>query len=167
MASSVARVYLNDVEVGSLPSSQYEAIVKDARQDKRLYLRQALNVIATVLRFFINAYRYIPHAWFNLLVIVVIADSLWPGLGSDFMAALMKMTKTEPKASLDVFRIALFWGFAFTSFSMLLGMASGSLTFGAVNEFDCAINRRIRAILEVPAEGQMTVVVEKNDENRC
>lgn len=162
MQSGVARVYVNAVEVGSLPTDQYRRIVNETKKDRRIYFRQAVNISFSALRFLIYSFRNIPFAWFMFFVVVVLADSISPGFGTDFLHAIMAITKVELNASLDAFRIALFWGFAFTTFSFLLGVASGALDFGAVNEFDLAVNQKIREILEVPTEGPVTVLIEEN-----
>lgn len=162
MTTEIARIYVNNIEVGALPASQYESIVSDARNDRRIYLRQVLNVLGVLFRFLVTSFEYIPQAWFGMLVAIVIGDSISPGFGAGLITEIEKLFKVGQVGLLDAVRMALFWGYTFALTGSLFAMAFGRMTFGAVNEFDSSINRRIREILEVPSEGQMTVVVEKH-----
>ncbi|MBU9439112.1 hypothetical protein KTE91_28945 [Burkholderia multivorans] len=157
--AAIARVYVNDVEVGALPADQYNRIVKDVRADRRLYVAQAMNYIGFVWRFVAHSLRFVPIFWFAALVV---AEILGPSIVTDLIAAMRQATPTEVNHGICWMLGA---GMIFSMLTVSFCMFAGAYPSGLVDEFEAKISRQIRSLLEVPAEGTMSVLVSADDAN--
>ena len=151
---AIARVYVNDVEVGSLPLQQYKNIVRSTWRDNRLYLWQVLNL----------AWVCWEATRLYLTVATVIACSL-VFLGAVFFTNnvietfdLFKAMQTSDQV-LVVKRILLIY-FQITSITIVLGVIWGIKThqLGFKNYFGDKISDEIRHLLEVPTEGRFKII---------
>lgn len=156
--TSIARVYVNHIEVGALPAAQYHAFVQQVRRDWRLHICQGLNVVGAIVRFLLTALRLVPYLWFLLATALI----LWqPDSITEFITALPNFT---PSQLSEGFRRILAWSIFFTACSSmfritLIGQFSGFKEYGYVNVIDREVSHRIREVLEVPAEGYMRVEI--------
>lgn len=149
----IARVYVNQVEVGSLPTDQYNSIAKEARKDVRVWISQGMNVFMATFRFVVDSLRLAPWACF-LLSVLLLATS--PDLLTHFFTVMATATPAE---ATKLYGLAVFSGSVMAIFSNLVGIAFGwQSPYGYVNEVDRVINQKVRQILEVPAVGDMTIV---------
>ena len=149
----VARVYVNEVEVGALPELQYRQVVVDAWARWDLYGRQALNAVEVGARVAFAVVRLIPWVWFALVAIaaVLIPDQLATVFGT--------LAKGTPAEFVVALRSGLGGGALLSAVAVGGGVALGGLKFGFVNEFDGFIAQRLRQLLEEPADGRLQVRV--------
>lgn len=153
--TSIARIYVNQVEVGALPASQYHSVVKQIRSDGRLYVLQGFNFVEVLIRFLLATFRLVPSMWFLVAVILAI----WaPEAITEFVASFQKFSPSEVSQG---FQRMLLWSVLFNGVALMahVGFAAGFQPYGYINMIDRAVSRRIREVLEVPAEGELMVTV--------
>ncbi len=152
--NSIARIYVNNIEVGTLMTSQYQDIRKQAFEDWRLYVLQSLNIIGVLLHLCIQVIRGIPMLWF---LGAVLFELTAPAEAASVLKQLLQLQPTAQAHYLG----QLLWETGLMSLCLVvLPSVLGALRVpGYLNVFDLAINRKIREILEVPAEGTMNVLV--------
>lgn len=163
MQNPVFRVYVNQVEVGALPEQEYRAIVAAAthtvKDDRRLYLAQAFNLVGCIYRLAKGVALLMPLLLFFAGVAGVLAA---PGVMADTLTALRQATPTEV---IDAMRIIVGVFGGMTIVSLALAACFTGHGFGYINQFKSAISERIslriRAILEVAADGDVEVHVGK------
>lgn len=163
--TSIARVYVNQIEVGALPSAQYRAVVEQTRHDWRLYVQQVFNVAFACLWFLIASFRLVP----TLLFIAGAAAAIW--VPEEITASVIQLATITPEQLSQGIQRLLLWCTVFAVIlhcSVFMMFFSGFHKFGYINVFDRAVNKQIRRVLEVPAEGDMFVhIVDEagDDEN--
>jgi hypothetical protein len=158
MTTEIARIYVNNIEVGSLPAYVYRKIVGEVRRDKRLYFAQAMNWIWVAIQIALSMLQYAP---FTLVVFCIFGLSV----GYDAMVDLVKISRTAPPEEVVRFMVTVFASaIAFNAIVLGFGLGSGSLRLGYTNHFDNTINRRVRMLLEVPAEGDLTVLIQSQED---
>ncbi|WP_429359308.1 hypothetical protein [Paraburkholderia sp. GAS32] len=159
MTNAVARVYVNKIEVGTLPADVYNKIVKDVRADRRLYLGQAWNYICVAYAFLARSILQVPVFWF---VALLMCEVLGPSNVTDFITAMRQATPAEVNH-------AICWMLGAGSLVSMIVVAFcmylGAYPSGVVDEFDRKINHQVRSLLEVPAQGDMMVVVADDGNN--
>jgi len=150
--SSILRVSVNGVEVGSLPEELYEKISREVRRNKWLYVLQGfsfLNSVLVVLSRFLE-YAAILSVLFSIFVAVYSPDTT-----ATVWAALMRAT---PEQVANGFRAMAELTLFMTGLGMLAMLSlKGFDYFGAVDVIQREINRYVRTYLEVPSEGHMTI----------
>jgi hypothetical protein len=151
--AGVARVYVNEVEVGSLPAVHYARVVREAWSCKGLYVMQALNIAAVVLRAALAVVRFIPWVWFLALACAAVFAP------EALRETFARMSTATPTQLVDAVRQALDGAAVLSVVVCGTTVVLGVERFGYVNQFDEVISQRIRRILEVPAEGSMRVSV--------
>lgn len=160
MTKEVARVYVNEIEVGALPANLYKKIVEDVRRDKRLLFAQAMNYCHVLYLFFRKTVVLWPIA---LCVAVALCEMFGPSNVVDIIAAMRTATPAEANHAICTF-LAIGWATSviFEAFCRVLSNRHS----GLVDCFDEAISRRVRSLLEEPAEGRLLVIVgsDANDE---
>lgn len=157
MSNEIARIYVNDIEVGSLPSHVYRKIVTEAKRDKRLYFAQAMNFILVVLQLTASVFKYIPFTLILFLLLGFIA-------GPDILVELVRASRTaSPEYVVGFIGRTLLSAACFNLTVLTAGMGFGSLRFGYVNHFDAAISRRVKSLLEVPADGDLSVIIQSHE----
>lgn len=72
MSHAIARVFVNDVEIGSLPADQYQHILDAARRNRRLYASQTLNIALTLFRLTTKILRSIPFLLFFIAAFIAL-----------------------------------------------------------------------------------------------
>lgn len=151
MSASIARIYVNNIEVGSIPASTYRDIDKRVRQSKRLYLAWVLAYSGLILRKLAVFFGAMPAMLIGALILLL---ALSPETFTDFVGELMA---AEPAAITQRLRnavgaIATLAVFVFP-FSALIRPRSWLVD----NPFKVETSRRIRQLLEVPSEGDMKI----------
>lgn len=157
---AIARVYVNNIEVGTIPASQYEKIRQRVRGDWRLYLLQGFNTIKVLIRFSLVAFNQIPWLWFLLTTIgvVFLSDSDWQATINAIKAmSLGDLTSYGRKA------LVYSWVFNMLALLLAMGFHGSASRYGFVSHFDDAVSHDLRHILEVPTEGDVMVSVTNED----
>ncbi|WP_058048815.1 hypothetical protein [Janthinobacterium sp. Ant5-2-1] len=164
MQSSVCRVYVNQVEVGALPEQDYRSPVAEAQREvkneRRLYLAQAFNLIGC-------SYRVAKLTVFLLplqLFFSVVAGLLFaPSMMAELLEAMRHASATEVIAAMRT--LVQIWVIITIFLLFTVAMFSGNW-FGYINQFTKAVGERIslriRAILEVAADGVVEVNIGKS-----
>jgi hypothetical protein len=75
-------VFINNVAVGTIKVNAYDAIRLEVRGNKRLYLKQFLNVIDTLIRFGARIFSRIPTIWFWVIAYMLFTDSPYTMAGN-------------------------------------------------------------------------------------
>ncbi|MDZ5605334.1 hypothetical protein SJI00_21395 [Pseudomonas sp. RP23018S] len=154
MTSTIARVHVNGIEVGSLPAKTYHAIVRSVRKDRRLYLAwgfaAAGSVLRTLIKFYISVLSVLLG--FFLLLALFSPDS--------FTSVLIYMRAADPAAFTEGLRKLLGCiGLVFTLMAPTIAILFPRY-FPFQSPFDDALSRKIRSLLEVPTEGSLRIVIE-------
>lgn len=157
MSNAIARVYVNDVDIGSLPADQYKNIVIEIRRDRRLWVAQILNLLAVAFRFVAMLMKVLP---FFLFYVTLLGVLFAPESISEIMVYIQSATPDEIVQRMrQVIVASLFLSFLI----MLISSIVSGYRYGYANQFDKDINKRIRNILEVPTEGDMRVSIISGD----
>jgi hypothetical protein len=155
--SGIARLFVNDVEVGSLPEEQYLSILGQVKSEHRHYLM-------AVLRLLWSGWSAIMVALgcFSPLLITIVALLVWgaPNESAEFIDSVQKAT---PLQIVELLKILL------TAFFMLSLVVLGTMifvgyNFGYISPWKDARNKRLRRVMEVPTKGDFVVVVERSDD---
>lgn len=159
----VCRVFVNQVEVGALPEQDYHNLVAEAKRevkgDRRLYLAQTVNLLGCIIRSAKITLFTIPM----LLFLGVATGILFaPNVMADTVTALRQASSVEVIAAM---RTIVLTFSAAAVLALALGAALTGYEFGYFNQFQSAISERIslriRAIMEVAADGDVEVHIEK------
>lgn len=157
MLNAVAKVYVNNVGVGALPADQYKSIVSDVRRDRRIVVAQVLNIFAVVLRFFERVLKVMPVFLFYMVCIFILFSP------ESIAVTLVEIQKAAPNEIVRGLRTLILVSLLLTTLILFIIPMFSSYRFGYANQFDNEINKRIRRILEVPTEGDMSVIIADGD----
>lgn len=156
MPASVARIYVNDIEVGTLPADQYEYIVKQVKAEKRLYLLWLGGMLKLILRPVLRYISWIPGIIAGMFLVMAV---LQPG---DLALIIDEIRAADSMAIVEGLRMLV-------TFTIPVGIFYGivRVIFGDPDRlpdpFGDEISRYIRSELEVPTEGRMTVELVPHD----
>ena len=141
-----ANIFINNVPVGSLPASEYQQIIHDAYQNRRLYLEQAGHFLAVIANTLIHA----SSCCFMLLVLLMGWDAFFDtaALTSNFE----KVRQTTPVELISGLRMYMVWCGLSVGLYLLLELPK--LLSSAFKEH---IHQQIRQRLGIPASGEMTI----------
>ncbi|QGG78948.1 hypothetical protein [Pseudomonas syringae] len=160
MSKSIARVHVNGIEVGSLPTETYEAIAKSVRKDRRLYLAWAYRATASLLRLLVKFYSSLPSVVIGVFLMVAV---FWPDSFTDIIAELKT---AEPAVITHGLRKLLgFISMVFCVAVLPFIAVFAPAYFRFQSPFDDALSRQIRRLLEVPTEGQLEIFIETPKES--
>ncbi|EOZ8645555.1 hypothetical protein ACQWTT_001306 [Acinetobacter baumannii] len=157
--SDVARVYVNNVEVGSIPLPDYLQMMHVAKRDYKIYIAQALNCLYTFYFIFNKIVLSIPTIWFILALFFAVFDS---NLITEFFTLIQTNTPVENKELL-IYILKSSLILSFCVFLINFPIVGGDLTkFGFQNKFKLSVANKLMQILEVPALGEIRITNEKN-----
>ena len=158
--TAIAKIYVNNIEVGSVPADLYLQILNRVRNDYRIKLKQALNIVGTALSIMSAAVNLIPTLCIVSVLMIGVIDPL----------ALIETAKnlaTVTPTGLRQAIVKLLYGCGTIALIYIGAFAALSGKFSRYGYRDFQeeeINYRLRHLLEVPAEGGMKVcVVEDKD----
>ncbi|WP_051050701.1 hypothetical protein [Metapseudomonas furukawaii] len=153
MSSSIARIHVNGVEVGSIPADTYHAMVQNVRRNRRLYLAWTIAATKACLRPVVRFYCALPSI---VVGVLLLAAAAWPAA---FTALVADLQAADPQTITAGLRHALAFICAvfIVGFPILALMRPGLVRFES--PFDKALSRQIRRLLEVPTEGTMRVEI--------
>lgn len=156
--SDIARVFVNNIEVGSLPAAEYHSYIEDAKRDWRLKVQQVFNVLGTALSFLAKAFVMVPVVWFLLGSLLLIGE---PEMIANAAHSLAAMEASDIGALYQRFLLYSYFAAILMLFmgTVLTGSSLG--IYGYRDVFDMAVAMRIRRLLEVPAKGDLDVVISR------
>ncbi|MFZ6774572.1 hypothetical protein ACO0LB_17855 [Undibacterium sp. SXout7W] len=152
MTSSIARVFINHVEVGSVPLDTYRDLVAGSWKTPRLYLAQMLNLLYVIIKFGIGFVTALP-----VLVFGCVGAAAW--LAPDELQKSFTFLQTCTAAEL-VLLIQHIGSPLFVIYIMIQGFRGtvSNTSFGFINQFSAYTNRQLRLMLEMPVEGDVIVI---------
>lgn len=155
MSNSIARVYVNNVEVGSLPIAQYEAVVKEVKgRWIEGMLVQFANIIVGLMRFL---YLYLQY----VLILSLIFGGGIILSSPEFCANLIQLLRTAPAHELaNSLKYFTSLALILSLFFCVIAFTLTSYRFGVRNMFTDTIHRRLLYILEVPTHGDIKVIID-------
>lgn len=158
MQDGIAVVKVNNIEVGSMPVSQYEEIVKSVKKDWRTR-------VASV--FFYSRFIWRQAIWvWSLFVQSFLVITAFFLLYSCFHISELTQFITEIRhsPSEDIAGFIRTITIICISFTFIAGTID--LFIKGVPQFvsatEDAINKKIREVMEVPAEGQVSITFKKD-----
>ncbi|MDF9779258.1 hypothetical protein [Pseudomonas baetica] len=152
MSASIARVHVNGIEVGSLPLETYNTIVACVRQDRRLYLAFTVKLLGVGLRMLLWGTCAVPVFLMIAFAFVLLAE---PASITDLIATARAATPEAITAALKATLLFTWIGMLVLVPAVMAMFCPSLLAFS--NPFTDAINRDVRSMLEVPAEGRVWV----------
>jgi hypothetical protein len=155
MSSSIARIHVNGIEVGSLPVEVYNGIVSATRQDRRLYFAYVFRAMGLILRMLARGTVAVPGFLLLAFSFFLIVE---PASITDLITSLRA---TTPEQITVVLKATLVFTWGVTVVLVPAGLAlfcPEQIAFN--NPFTDTVNRRVRSMLEVPTEGPLCVFIE-------
>lgn len=157
METAIARVYVNDVEVGSMPEAQYRAIIDEVHANRWLRVRELLNGVWQMVRAIAWAIARMPVWLLGVVCVLLVA------LPQEHLTTLIEQLRGADAAQLTAdLRTALL---AIVGPSVF-GLAAWRIGYGPGADAELhqrEIDDRIRAIMECPAEGRVRVHIHKGN----
>lgn len=158
MQEGIAVVKVNNIEVGSMPISQYEEIVKAVNNDWRTRIASVFSYLRFVWKFIVKLWSYFVQC-FSVLFAMFMLYSLFHTAEITQFINEMRSLPSESIAngivSLTQLSVSVTFIGCFLSF-----LIKGTPVF--VSAYEDAINKKIREVMEVPAEGQVIVILNKD-----
>lgn len=153
MTSSIARVHVNGIEVGTLPADTYHQIVKSVQHTRRLYLGWALSAAALILRKVFQYICAIPAVLIGTLFILLMVSP------DTFTQLLVDLRAAEP----DEITQALRWAIHLIGVLAIIVLPTTAIfsprSWQFQSPFNREISRQVRRLLEVPSEGDLMVEI--------
>ena len=150
-----AKVYINSVQVGSIPLEHYEKIKKFAYKDKKNYILQILNTIKFLASLTVKAIQFLPFFWLLILFYCILFDQQ---ALTQFIAFLKENSPERIVQFIkDMVSVGLFFGIFYVLLETVLLMNS----FGYENAFQSSIEKSVLQLLEIPERGNVFIQVEK------
>lgn len=153
MKSPIARVYVNDVEVGSLPADTYKNIVKTVRSTPYLYLSFFKSLSLLIIRKLFICIQAIPFILIGFLFVMLI-------IHPESIATLIEEFRVvEPNKLTQELRDLVGTAATLAIFILPLSAMLFPQNWYFYNPFEHEISLRIRRLLEVPTEGKVVVEI--------
>lgn len=157
MENAIARVYINDVEVGAMPAAQYEAIVAEVFGNRWFLARQIAAFGKVLLRSLLWAMTRLPGWIVGVLVVLGVA---FPA--EEWVPVIDYVRSAEATALALGMRTLLLPVLGMGVF--VLGFWRMATAPDARRDLpDQEIDYRIRKVMECPTEGRLRVHVHKGD----
>jgi hypothetical protein len=157
METAIARVYVNDVEVGSMPELQYKAIVAEVCANRWLRVRELLDVVWQIVRGTVWAIVRVP-GWL-LFVVCVFLVALPPEQLASLIEHLRGADATQLAADLRSALLALMAPGIVAAVTLRLVYGPAANSEIQLREID----NRIRTIMECPAEGRVRIHIQNGN----
>lgn len=157
MGPLVARVYLNGIEIGSLPVAQHKALLAKARRTPMLYVRQARNTLQVGFCMLLAMFLCVPVVWLASLMLSLLGDPADVGsMVHGFMATLQ-----QPSAEIVGEFVQKGIQFSILLSLILVGLGlfvSEGRFYGYRDVFKDEVAYQLRSELEAPAQGTVEVL---------
>lgn len=156
---AVATIKVNNIDVGSMPLSQYEEIVRSVKKDFKVRIATVLSGTKYLFKMVNHVCTYFVQSIITLIALIMLCTLFFPNDSTLVIAELKTLTPDEITHVLS----------SLTSICILLTMivtvvnffSKGVISSVYVSPSEIAINNKIREIMEVPAEGQVKVSFNK------
>lgn len=152
--SDVARVYVNTIEVGSIPLQDYLDMRKMAFRDYKNYIAQTFNYLYTAFIVVNRIIMSVPAIWFTVALIFALFDT---SIITDFFSLVQSNT---PQQNTDLFIYILNRSLMLSSLLTLLmfPLTGCDLNrYGFQDKFQLSVARKLMKELEVPALGKIEI----------
>lgn len=153
----VARVYLNGIEIGSLPVAQHKAMLAQARRDFGLYLSQAINAVLIGGRMLLALFVFVPVVWLVAITLCLLVE---PAEAGTIVKELLAILQQDSAEKVGLFLQGVLQASLFLA-SFLVGvscfMSRGRL-YGYRDVFKEAVHYQLRKELEAPAYGVVEIL---------
>lgn len=158
MRDEVAVIQVNNIEVGSMPLSQYEDIVESVKRDWRTRVASVFSYVGFVWRIVIRLCSYFVQSFAVIIALFMLYSSFHSVETTQFITEL-RNTPSEriAEAIRSITNICVI----LTSIACALSIfIKGIPVFVSASEN--GINKKIREVMEVPAEGRVSVIFKKD-----
>lgn len=156
---SVAVIKVNNIEVGSMPVSQYEEIVKSVKKDCRTRIAAVFSYVGFVCKFIVRLWSYFVQSIAVIIALSMLYFFSHPAETTQFVIELRNTSsETIAESIRSVANICVFLTIIACALSLFI---KGTPVFVSASEK--AINKKIRELMEVPAEGHVSVTFKKGD----
>lgn len=153
----VAKVYLNGIEIGSLPVAKHKAMLAEARRNYQLYLEQAGNILRVVLNLISRVFLFVPALWLFALLMTLLAEPA--DVGSTVQQILSDMQQATPAEVGDTLRVILLVSMLFSLLAVMVDyLMAGARRYGYRDVFKDEVSYQLRRELEAPAHGVVEVL---------
>ncbi|MGP5511898.1 hypothetical protein [Pseudomonas helleri] len=136
-------VSVNGISVGQISEHDMESIYRSVRRDKRLWLAQGFQVVKGAFNAAVAALKLTPLTLFGYAVVGAMMEP----------AKLNQALTTTPA---EVFLAGTIISFAFSCFAVLVASLFERRVFGFIDQFAQERARRIRVLLNVAADGEVS-----------
>lgn len=158
MQDGVAVIRVNNIEVGSMPVSQYEEIVKSVKKDWRTRVASAFSYMGFVWRMILRLWHYFVQG-FSVFIAFFMLYSLYHQAEVTQLITELRNAPSEHIA--EIIRTITNTCILLTVIAAMLSIfIKGTPVF--VSATENAINKKIREVMEVPAEGQVSITFKKD-----
>lgn len=155
-------IKVNNIDVGSMPIEDYEKIVKDIRADCRnriLYVLSHINSIWKMAKKIISCFAMSYAAFFVIMMIYLY-------LNHAETVNFIELLRTSSSESIakgihNITNLSIVYSILYCTIPFLI---KGEPVFQSA--FDRAINNKIREVMEVPAEGEVSVHIAIDNGNQ-
>ncbi|NWA64093.1 hypothetical protein HX773_24655 [Pantoea sp. B9002] len=161
MQDGVAVIRVNNIEVGSMPISQYEEIVKSVKKDWRTRVAAVFSYVGFVWKFIIRLWSYFVQCFSVLFALFMLYSLFHPAEITQFIDEMRSLPSENIANGIrSLTNICILVTIMSYAISFLL---KGSPVFVSASEN--AINKKIREVMEVPAEGQVSITFKRDGLN--
>lgn len=158
MKDSVAVIRVNNIEVGSMPVTQYEEIVRNVKKDWRTRIASVFSYLRFICKMAIRLWSYFVQSFAVILALFMLYSIFHLNEITQFISEMRNL----PSESIAVgIRSIANICFTLTIFAFAASLfINGTPVF--VSATENAINKKIREVMEVPAEGQVSITFTKD-----
>lgn len=158
MQDGVAVIRVNNIEVGSMPISQYEEIVKSVKKDWRTHVASVFSYIGFVWRIILRLWHYFVQG-FTIFIAFFMLYSLYHQ--AELTQLITELRNSPSEHIAEIIRTITKTCIILTVIAVTLSiLIQGTPVF--VSATENAINKKIREVMEVPAEGQVSITFKKD-----
>nr|WP_241390895.1 hypothetical protein [Serratia proteamaculans]ULG18482.1 hypothetical protein Man4p2_00012 [Serratia proteamaculans] len=158
MNAGIAVIKVNNIEVGSMPLAQYEEIVESVKKDWRTRVAAVFSYVGFVWKFIIRLWSYFVQCFSVLFALFMLYALSHPAEITQFIDEIRSLPSeiiaNGIRSLTNICILMTIMGYALSFF--LKGMPV------FVSATENAINKKIRQVMEVPAEGQVSVTFKKD-----
>ncbi|EHI7937670.1 hypothetical protein J9T53_004692 [Salmonella enterica] len=158
MSNGTAVISVNGIEVGAMPLEQYENIVRDVKKDWHTRTASLISYIRFSIRLACRYFYYFATSFLVVFAFFMLYSNFHPAAFTQFIADLQT---ASPDKIASILRNITQLCFTLTLITLLITFYTKGLpTFVSASQI--AINRKIREVMEVPADGQVIVRIKKD-----
>ncbi len=158
MQDGTAIVKVNNIEVGSMPISQYEEIVKSVKKDWRTHVASVFSYIGFALRIIIMLWNYFVHS-FAIFIAFIMFYSFYH---HEELTHLITFLRNSPSENItEIIRVIAYYCITLTVIAVAISIVAKGIPI-FVSATEIAINKKIREVMEVPTEGQVSITFKKD-----